>query len=75
MMCNKCSMGTLTKKPKKAESLSTINMSVIMTQHYPQKFVILHMVGGVVNSTKKNLFLQKYDRKRDPSNGHTSWLL
>ena len=24
-----------------------------MAQHYPQEFAILHMVGGVGNSTKK----------------------
>ena len=40
-----------------------------MPQHYPQNFVILHMVGGVVNYTKI-LFLQEYGRKHQPSNGH-----
>ena len=65
IMYNKCSMGTLTNNP-------TIDlfMQVIMTQCFPPKFVILHMVGGVVNSTK-HLFLQEYDRKHQPSNGHT----
>ena len=45
-----------------------------MAQHYPQTFVILHMVGEEVNSTK-HLFLQEYDRKHGPSNGHTSMKL
>ena len=40
-----------------------------MTQQYPKKFAILHIVGGVVNSTK-HLFLQEYDRKLEPSNRH-----
>ena len=40
-----------------------------MTQQYPQKFAILHIVGGVVTSTK-NLFLQEYDRKREHSKWH-----
>ena len=55
-------------KPQIAANQSTINMSVIITQHYPQKFAILHMVGWVVNSTK--MILQEHDRKREPSNGH-----
>ena len=37
MMYNKCSMGILTNKPQKAENQSTINLPVIMAQHYPKK--------------------------------------
>ena len=62
-------MGTLTNKPNKAYNQSTINLSVIMTQHYPQKFANLHMVDAVVNSTN-NLFAQEFDHKHEPNNGH-----
>ena len=74
MMYNKCSMGTPTNKTQNASDQSTINLSVIMTRHYPKYFAILHVVGGVVNlkkkKKKKTLFLQEHDRKHEPSNGH-----
>ena len=68
MMYNKCSVGTLTKKPQK-DGHSTINMSAIMTQHYPQKFAILHMVGGVVNSTKKTCYYNNMSVNVNPVTG------
>ena len=33
-------MGTLTNKHQRAENQLNINLSVIMAQHYPQKFAI-----------------------------------
>ena len=36
----------------------------------PSKFAILHMVGGVVNSTKTTCFYRNIDRIHQPSNGH-----
>ena len=62
-------MGTSTNKPPKALIQSTINLSVIMTEQYPKKFAILHMLGWVVNS-KKHLSLQECDRKHELSNEH-----
>ena len=56
------------------KSLKSIDIELVNDNDttLPKKFDILHMVGGVVNSTKKkkNLFLQEYDRKLHPSNGH-----
>ena len=60
MMYNKCSMGILINKPQNASDQSTLKLSVIMTQHYRQKFAILHIVDGDVINFYKTLFVFFY---------------
>ena len=70
-MCDRA----ITNKPQKC--LKSIDKTLLSDHDttLPSKFAILHMVGGVANSTKKknkqqNLCLQEYDRKHQPRNGH-----